>query len=279
MSGPVPGMVRSSMRSTAAAGPASFISFRVWRDAPPPRCRGRWAAYRPPAHPRTVWTRGSSGMDRHPGIREPTHGPGRPAALLEVQAVNREQRHGQSVDTEGDAAGVGQFALVVVDAPHLAEVLAVVVEAHARGGRRRRDSTGSAVRNFASACSLTHGHDLPDPAEKRICSATSMVNGRPRSAASSAGALGHPASRGIPGFPGGSRFSRTRAHPKGLRSPGHSCATVFMLERRRLRCRIAARPRAAGRGSPRWDRRDSRPPGTAPGPRNSPRWSSPRHSP
>src|SRR5882762_9134475 len=54
-----------------------------------------------------------------------------------------------------------------MDAPHLAEVLAVIIEARARGGRSSR-----VVRDhqfeFQRLLPLTDGHDLADAAEKRI---------------------------------------------------------------------------------------------------------------
>src|SRR5262249_51360446 len=49
-------------------------------------------------------------------------------------AVGGEHRHGQPVHAEGDATGVGGRAVLVHQVPGVAEVLAVIVEAHAGGG-------------------------------------------------------------------------------------------------------------------------------------------------
>src|SRR5258707_4822942 len=54
-----------------------------------------------------------------------------------------------------------------MDAPHLAEVLAVIVEAHARGGRRSRVVRYQQL-EFQCLLPLTDGHDLADAAKKRI---------------------------------------------------------------------------------------------------------------
>src|SRR5262249_30275441 len=53
--------------------------------------------------------------------------------VAQVETVRREQGEGEAVDAEGDAAGVDQLAGRGRDLPGLAEVLAVIVEAHAGG--------------------------------------------------------------------------------------------------------------------------------------------------
>jgi len=75
-------------------------------------------------------------VERHPraDCLESQSLPSRRRPLLEIEAVIGEQRHGQAIDAERDAAGMSQLVVVVTNAPHLAEVLAVIVKAHARGG-------------------------------------------------------------------------------------------------------------------------------------------------
>ena len=51
----------------------------------------------------------------------------------EIEAVGREQRQGQAVDAEGDAAGMSDLAGFGAQIPRRAEMVAVIVEAHARG--------------------------------------------------------------------------------------------------------------------------------------------------
>src|ERR1700689_5004282 len=119
-----PGKVRSSMRLTAGPGPPSFMS-----SASPKRRFStdvsRALGGLPVASTsRNRLTRGSSGTVWIPGLLESHSGAGHRRPFQEVQAVNREQRNGQPVDAEGDAAGVRQLSFVVVDTPHLAEVFA-----------------------------------------------------------------------------------------------------------------------------------------------------------
>src|SRR5581483_11735481 len=60
----------------------------------------------------------------------------RPAG--ELQTVNAEERDRQTVHSKRDAARMRQGAVLALDAPGDPEVLAVVVEAHARGRLRAR---------------------------------------------------------------------------------------------------------------------------------------------
>ena len=56
------------------------------------------------------------------------------------------QRHRQPVHAEGDAAGVQHLAGAVVQAPDFAEMLLVIIEAHAGGRRFVRNAPAPAVR-------------------------------------------------------------------------------------------------------------------------------------
>src|SRR5436305_7787932 len=60
--------------------------------------------------------------------------------LIGVEAVICEQRHGEAVHAEGHAAGVRRLRAAAVDAPHLTEMLAVVVEAQNRKSTRLNSS-------------------------------------------------------------------------------------------------------------------------------------------
>src|SRR5579863_6936855 len=125
--------MRSSIPPTAAAGPASFISSESPKRRSSTVASSALGGLPAASTSKNRLTRGSSGtvtLRRSEGQRGLCHR--RP--LLQVQAVICEQRHRQPVDAKGDAAGVRQFALVVMDTPHLAEVLPVIVETHARRG-------------------------------------------------------------------------------------------------------------------------------------------------
>src|SRR5580704_17605673 len=128
-----PGSVRSSIRSSASGGAANSI-----KEMSPLR-RSSTVALRAsgglPAARRFKkrLTRGSRGIRARTALERQSL-PSRRRPLLEIEAVIGEQRHGQAIDAERDAAGMRELAIVVPDAPHLADVLAVVVEAHAGGG-------------------------------------------------------------------------------------------------------------------------------------------------
>ncbi len=62
-----------------------------------------------------------------------------------------EQRRRQSVDAKGDAGGVGGRAVIARQAPGLAEMVAVVVEAHAGGRRSQPSAPGPSARTSAPA--------------------------------------------------------------------------------------------------------------------------------
>src|SRR4029079_4158001 len=85
----------------------------------------------------------------------------------QLQPVRSKQRKPQAIDAEGDAAGVSDRAGVGAQTPFAAEMIAMIVEAHAR----RRLLCG-AHRNqqleFHRLLDLSSRHDLADPAEERI---------------------------------------------------------------------------------------------------------------
>src|ERR1700735_3507269 len=80
-------------------------------------------------------TRGSSGTVEEKVRLQTQRFACRRGPCTEIDAVVREHGHDQAVDAERDAARVRGLAAVVAHVPHVAEVLAVIVEAHARGGR------------------------------------------------------------------------------------------------------------------------------------------------
>ena len=87
--------------------------------------------------------------------------------MIGVEAVICEQRHGESVHAEGHAAGVRRLGAAAVDAPHLTEMLTVVVEAHAGGGPGA-GVVGDQQLEFERLLQLAHGHQLPHSAEERV---------------------------------------------------------------------------------------------------------------
>src|SRR6202453_2156637 len=161
-----PGRLRSSTCSRETGGPANSI-----KETSPLR-RSSTVALRAsgglPAASRSRkrLTRGSRGIRARIAL-ESQRLPSRRRPFLEIEAVIGEQRHGQAIDAERDAAGMSQLTIVVTDAPHLAEVLAVIVEAHAGGGRCAR-----IIRNqefeFQGLLALADRHHLTHPTEERI---------------------------------------------------------------------------------------------------------------
>ena len=81
--------------------------------------------------------------------------------------MHGEQCHGEAVDSKGNAAGMRLLALIIMNTPDIAEVLAMVVEAHARGWRRC-----GVIRNqqfeFQRLLALAHRHDLANPAKEWV---------------------------------------------------------------------------------------------------------------
>src|ERR1700727_962324 len=164
-----PGRIRSSTRSTATGGAANSI-----KETSPLR-RSSTVALRAsgglPAASRSRkrLTRGSRGIRARITLEglERQRLPSRRRPFLEIEAVIGEQRDGQAIDAERDAAGMRQLAIVVTDAPHLTEVLTVIVEAHAGGGRCAR-----IIRNqqfeFQCLLALADRHYLTHPTEERI---------------------------------------------------------------------------------------------------------------
>src|SRR5579863_4960940 len=126
--------MRSSIPLTAAAGPASFMSSESPKRRSSTEVSNALGGLPAASTSKNRLTRGSNGTRRSEGQRGLCHR--RP--LLQIQAVIGEHGHRQPVDSKGHATGVRQLALVVMDAPHLAEVLTVIVEAHARRGGSTR---------------------------------------------------------------------------------------------------------------------------------------------
>src|SRR5580692_5989886 len=98
---------------------------RPWRRASTVAVRGSGGL--PAARiSRKRLTRGSSGICAIAGTLQSQRLARARRPLGEVQSVIGEHGHGQAVDTECHAAGMRQLALVIADAPDLAEVFAVV---------------------------------------------------------------------------------------------------------------------------------------------------------
>jgi hypothetical protein len=87
--------------------------------------------------------------------------------LGEVEAVRPEQGDGETVHAERDAGGVGRRAGAIGKAPGRAEVVAVVVEAHA-GGRFLGGMERHQELELQRLLELAHRHDLAGAAEERI---------------------------------------------------------------------------------------------------------------
>src|SRR5581483_1846369 len=156
--------------STWATGPFSpprlrrlSIALRRWLTLNASALGGFIAARR--SRNRLIW--GSRPMGSRSCSSEcerPPHG-GRPPG--NIQSVNAEQRDREPVHTEGHAAGVREFALLIGKAPHGPEVFAVVVEAHA-GRSRRTGIVGNEQLELQRLLALAERHDLPHPTEERV---------------------------------------------------------------------------------------------------------------
>src|SRR4051794_22765572 len=75
--------------------------------------------------------------------------------VLELETVRREQRQGQAVDAEGDAARMRNIAILDPQIPGLAEMIAVIVEAHA-GGRLLLGAHRNEQLEFEGLLDLVH---------------------------------------------------------------------------------------------------------------------------
>src|SRR5262245_48710240 len=87
--------------------------------------------------------------------------------LAEIDPVRREQRQRQPVDAEGDAGGMGDLARPGPGAPGRTEVIAVVVEAHARG-RLLRGAYRDQQLELQRLLDLADRQDLAAATEERI---------------------------------------------------------------------------------------------------------------
>src|SRR5947207_5146373 len=136
------GRVRFSTYATSSCRPAKASSCcSALRRAPIVRLRalgGLVAASR--SNRRLAW--GSSGMllrarGRAARARsQRKRGAHRARPARELEPVDAEQRDGEAVHAKGDAAGVRGGTGLVLQAPDHAELVAMVVEAHAGGGLR-----------------------------------------------------------------------------------------------------------------------------------------------
>src|SRR6516165_4751464 len=133
---PGPSQLRSSMWPSAGGGAAKPSSVRSASRRSATDSDSALGGFTAASRSRNLlaWgSRGTVGSDARPDRcavleREGlTHGR-RPARRLDT--VHAEQRHGQTVDAESDTTGVRHLPGCIADAPHGAEVLAVVVEAH-----------------------------------------------------------------------------------------------------------------------------------------------------
>src|SRR5580692_657716 len=129
-----PGIVRSEILPIGSPGPEKLNSCcSPVRRSLTVRAR-TLGGFRAASLSRNRLARGSSGMEELEG-QCLSHGVG---PVRDLHAVVREERHGEPVHAESNTTGVGDGARAVVNAPDLAEVLEMTVEAHAGGGFRLR---------------------------------------------------------------------------------------------------------------------------------------------
>jgi len=81
--------------------------------------------------------------------------------------VDAKERNRQAIHPEGNARRVSDLAGVVPHVPRQAKMIAVIVEAHARRGPRRR-KVGDQQFELQRLLPLGEGHDLAHPAEEGI---------------------------------------------------------------------------------------------------------------
>ena len=176
----------------------------------------------------------------------------RPGA--QVEPVRGEQRQREAVDAERDAAGVGDLARRGRELPGLAEMVLMVVEAHA-GGRLLRRAHRDQQLELERLLDLVDRHQLAGAAEERIARRLGLVGAgragrRSRARASST-------RRGTRSPGRACRCGRTRAC--GTTAGGRSAATARGGSSRSRR-RTRGRRRARGRAPRPADRADSRRP-------------------
>src|SRR5580704_16588267 len=135
-----------SWASSAAAASRNISKARnapAWATSPIPNTR-YWAC--------------SSNRQRLTNPRRP---------LRQLDAVGCEQRQRQTVDSEGDAGGMRDQAGFVAQVPRRAEMVAVIVEAHARGRLFLRVHRNEQL-EFQRLLDLAHRHQLAAATEERI---------------------------------------------------------------------------------------------------------------
>ena len=213
---PVPGACAPRRRR-----PPRAVRQKLSRCAARRAARRRTARVRPAdssrrACPGNVWPAGrAASITRRRGA--PRRSPDQNASAWRAQAghcagssaVDGEQRHRQAVHAEGDAAGVRELVAASREAPDVAEVVLVVVEAHAGGRRRARVVRESAARTSAPAARWLTAIIWPTR-PKNGSLATSSVAGQPERVGELAGAL-HPLLAKRRGSPPACRCGRTRA--------------------------------------------------------------------
>src|SRR5207302_1441324 len=96
----------------------------------------------------------------------------RPGA--QVEAMGGEQRQGEAIDAERDAARMGELARSGLQLPGLAEVVLVIVEAHA-GGRLLRRADRDQQLELEGLLDLVDRHQLAGAAEERIARRLGLV--------------------------------------------------------------------------------------------------------
>ncbi len=92
--------------------------------------------------------------------------------------MGREQSEREPVHAEGDASGMRHLSGLGADAPDLAEMLAMAVEAHA-GGRLLGGTDRNEQLELQGLFDLVDCHDLADPAEERIARLIDVI-GQPQ---------------------------------------------------------------------------------------------------
>ena len=158
-----------------------------------------------------------------------------------------EERDHESIHAEGDTARVGRLIAAVLQSPHLAKVLAVIVEAHAGGGLCLlvvRDQQLELERLL----DLAHRHDLADAAEERVVRDLDGI--RQREFLRELLVPGPSSPRGTPRSPRVGRCARTRACGRTAadRASARARAGSSRPPHRISGHRAAMRPRAAMSG-------------------------------
>src|SRR5712692_6330526 len=92
----------------------------------------------------------------------------------QVETVRRKQGEREAIDAEGDAGRVRESARLGLELPGLAEMVLVVVEAHA-GGRRLLRAHRNEQLELQGVLDLVHRHQLGGTSEERIARGLGLV--------------------------------------------------------------------------------------------------------